>query len=330
MVEQPIRNRQVIGSSPIVGSIRFRDLQIFNLKTGEHLGSIEKNQHHRPAQRYVNEHPIGTRMKAQAACQSRVWIHSVGIINSIRNVDTQRRTDWEEMGTGCIGLWGGRHFILTAGHVIHDKAKPSDIRIFWRPHGDDEYLADSQLRPEDIVNGIPVKDQNAGIHRCQWEDLAIITIDPSEIRPHSEPINISNDWADPQPDEIVHVFGYPSDTHLIVGDQLVSATRREVLAAIRPNTFSGQVMPGPNFLTNDFDSDRHYLVPYEHPTSQNPKGFSGAAAWWEPPDPQQVWRPNFKFAGMCTHAYKNGTVERIVKASTVRRFLEAELGAADS
>jgi hypothetical protein len=52
--------------------------------------------------------------------------------------------------------------------------------------------------------------------------------------------------------------------------------------------------------------------------------------FWRPPDPQQVWRPNVKFAGVCTHAYKKGTVERIVKASAVRRFLEEELGPAGS
>ena len=85
-------------------------------------------------------------------------------------------------------------------------------------------------------------------------------------------------------------------------------------------------MSDPTFPTNDFIPDLHYLVPYDHPTSKHPRGFSGAAAWWEPADPQQVWRPNFKLAGVCTHAYKKGTVERIVKASAVRRFLEEEFG----
>ena len=278
----------------------------------------------------MNEHPIGTRLRAQTACQSRVWIHSVGIINSIRKVDPDSRMDWEEMGTGCVGGWGDHHFILTASHVIHDEAKPSDLRLFWRPYGDDKYLADSHLHPEDIVNGIPIKDPNAVIHRCHWEDLAIITIDPSEVGPYSESINIGTGWADPAADEVVHVFGYPSDRHIVVDNRVVSPTRREVTAAIRPDIFSGQVMSSPNFLTNDFDPDRHYLVPYDHSMSQDPKGFSGAAAWWEPSDPQQVWRPNFKFAGVCTHSYKKGTVERIVKASAVRRFLEEELGPAGS
>ncbi len=272
------------------------------------------------------EHPIGTLLEAEKACQSRVWTYSLGIINSIRKVDPATRMDWEEMGTGCAGRWGNHYFILTADHVIHPDARPCDLRLFWRPFGDDKYLADSHLRPQDIVNGIPIKDPNAAIHRCQWEDLAIITIDPSEAGPHSEFVDMANDWADPGVDELVHVFGYPCDRHIVVDDREVSPKRREVTAAIRPDIFSGQVMAGPNFLTKDFDPDRHYLVPYKHPKSRDPRGFSGAAVWWEPREPLQVWRPNYRFAGVCTHAYKKGTVERIVKASAVRRFLEEELG----
>jgi hypothetical protein len=48
----------------------------------------------------MNEHPIGTILEAQKACQTRVWIHSVGIINTIRDVDQARRRDWETNGTG--------------------------------------------------------------------------------------------------------------------------------------------------------------------------------------------------------------------------------------
>lgn len=141
-------------------------------------------------------------------------------------------------------------------------------------------LTDSHLRPQDIVNGIPIKDPNAAIHRCQWEDLAIITIDASEAGPYSEFVDMANDWADPGVDELVHVFGYPCDRHIVVDDRAVSRKRREVTAAIRPDIFSGQVMAGPNFLTKDFDPDRHYLVPYKHPKSRDRRGFSGAAVWW--------------------------------------------------
>jgi hypothetical protein len=44
LVEQSIRNRQVIGSSPIVGSIPFSGLQNPTGEIGEPLGSIRDNQ----------------------------------------------------------------------------------------------------------------------------------------------------------------------------------------------------------------------------------------------------------------------------------------------
>jgi Trypsin-like peptidase domain len=280
----------------------------------------------------MNEHPIGTILEAQRACQTRAWIHSVGIINTLRDVDHAGRRDWETNGTGSLGCWGNHHFILTAKHVIQPDAKPSDLRLFWRPFGDDKYLADSDLQAEHITSGLSIKDPNARIIRCDWEDLAIIEIDSSQAGQYSEFVDIATDWVDPSVDEVVHVFGYPADRHIVVGDQLVSQSRREVTVAIRPDIFSGKVMSSPSFPTRDFIADRHYLVPYDHATSEHPRGFSGAAAWWEPADPQQVWRPNFKFAGVCTHCYERRSpiLERIVKASAVRQFLEEELGSTDS
>ena len=106
--------------------------------------------------------------QASDACLLRVSTHTVGIINSIRIVGfdpiTQRRGDGEEVGTGCAGRWGVHHFILTAGHVLHSGAKPPDLRIFWRPSGGIERAADADLKPQDIVDGVPVRDPNAVIH----------------------------------------------------------------------------------------------------------------------------------------------------------------------
>jgi hypothetical protein len=69
--------------------------------------------------------------QAGIACRSRVWTNTVGVVNSIRTtVDQEGRFRQEEMGTGCLGRWGEHHFILTAKHVIHTNAKPSDLRIF--------------------------------------------------------------------------------------------------------------------------------------------------------------------------------------------------------
>jgi hypothetical protein len=67
---------------------------------------------------------------------------------------------------------------------------------------------------------------------------------------------MATDWVDPSVDEVAHVFGYPADRHIVVGDQLVSQSRREVTVAIRPDIFSGKVMSGPSFPTNDFIPDQ--------------------------------------------------------------------------
>jgi hypothetical protein len=274
------------------------------------------------------EHPIATQLAAQKACQSRVWTYTVAVVNSIRDVDVDKRMDGEGAASGSACKWGKHHLILTANHVIHKDAKPSDLRLFWRPYAEDLYLADKDLKPEHIVDAVAIKDPHAAIHRCGWEDLAIITIDPSEAGPHSEFIDVGTESVDPAVNEWINVCGFPYDKRIRIDDRMVTEHRREVKNALRPEIFSGQVLPGPDFPTKDFVADRHYLVPYIHKTSNYPGGFSGAAAWWESDKPLQVWRPNFKFAGVCTHCYKhrNPILERIVKASTVQKFLQEALG----
>jgi hypothetical protein len=64
--------------------------------------------------------------------------------------------DGEEVGTGCAGRWGDHHFILTASHVLHSGAKPSDLRLFWRPSGAIERLADADLQhPKTSLTAFP-------------------------------------------------------------------------------------------------------------------------------------------------------------------------------
>jgi hypothetical protein len=274
--------------------------------------------------------------QAGEASLNRVATHTVGIVNSIRTKGydplTKRRGDGEEVGTGCAGRWGPYHFVLTAEHVIKPEAQPSDLRIFWRDIGTIERRSDADLTENDIVDGTPIRDPNATIHRCKWEDLAVISIDPAEAGTNAEFADLAANWVDPAEGEIVNVCGFPLDRNLVVG-KYTTANKEERTLALRPEIFSGQVLPCPTeqerrFQTTSYDPDRHYLVPYEHPTSRHPRGFSGAAAWWESDAKKLVWRANFKFAGICTSCYKNGTVEQVVKASVVRRFLTEVFGPA--
>jgi hypothetical protein len=263
-----------------------------------------------------------------AACSSRLWTHTVAVVNSIRVVHPELRMDEEQGGTGCAGRWGKHYFILTASHVILPDAKPSDLRIFWRPDGSFNTIADRDLTLPDIVEAVSIRDPAAVIHRCDWEDLAIVSMEPQEAGRHTEFVDIASEWVDPAEGESVHCCGFPIDKHVFVGKRMVGA-KEERDIALRPTVFSGKVLLHPNFLTRDFDPDRHYLVPYERETdSEHPKGYSGAAAWWQSKQQQGIWKPDFKFAGVCTSCYKDGLIEQIVKASAARRFLEEIFGPA--
>lgn len=277
-------------------------------------------------------------LKRQAceASINRVATHTVGIINSLRtkgyDPTTNRRGDGEEMGTGCAGRWGPNHFILTARHVIKEEAAPSDLRIFWRPAPFIERRSDRDLTLNDIADGTPIKDSSAVIHRCPWEDLAVVIIDPKGAGEHTEFFDIENGWVDPAVGEIVNCCGFPFDRNVLVKRSMVGAKEEQTIA-VRPEIFSGHVLPEPSeeerkFQITAYDPDRHYLVPYEHGISKHPLGFSGAAMWWESDQKQVVWRPNFHFAGVCTSGYKKGTIEQVVKASTVRKFLANVFGTA--
>ncbi len=272
--------------------------------------------------------------QASEASVNRVATHTVGIINTIRtkgrDSTTNRPADGEEMGTGCAGKWGTHHFVLTAGHVIKEEAAPSDLRLFWRPAPFVERRSDRDLTTKDIADGIPIADPKAVIHRCDWEDLALISLNPTTAGEYTEFFDIENSSVDPAEGEVVNCCGYPFDRNVLVGKYMIG-NKEERTVAIRPEIFSGRVLPEPSeqelkFQITAYDRERHYLVPYEHNLSKHPLGFSGAAMWWESDQKQIVWRPNFLFAGICTCCYKKGTIEQVVKASTVRRFLAEVLG----
>jgi hypothetical protein len=50
--------------------------------------------------------------------------------------------------------------------------------------------------------------------------------------------------------------------------------------------------------------------------------FSGTAAWTiASASAEQLWSTKLSFAGMCTHYYRSRGLGRMIRASTVRRFL---------
>jgi len=259
--------------------------------------------------------------------------HSIGIVNGIRVYGTDpitgRRADGEEIGSGCAGRWGDHYFILTARHVI-ENAQPRDLRFFSLPTSSVECRGPSDLRPQDIVDAVPLSDPAVTVYRCEWEDLALITTLPAAI-PDAQFFNAANQWIDPQENEPLHCCGFPFDHNVMVEQKMVG-NKEERTIALYPTAWGATVLPLPSedelkFKITDFDPERHYLVPYGHfAGSKQPHGISGAATWWESDEKLLVWRPNFKFAGICTCCYKQGSVVQVVKASVVLRFLQEVFG----
>ncbi len=264
--------------------------------------------------------------QASDAMLNHVLRRTVGVINGVRVAGRHpdgRRADEEVPGTGCPVLWDENDLILTAKHVI-DTAAVKDIRIAALSHTAILFKEPEKLTLDDMVAGerLPA---NSRIVCCEWEDLAAIIL-PSTGLLKCDFVDLQRDWIDPPEGELVHCCGFPTD-HSVTADRKMVGEKEEIGIAVYPTVFNGKVMPQPsehdlNFYITDFDTDRHYLIPYTSSGSKHPRGVSGAAIWWETDQEMLVWRPEFKFAGTCVCAYRNGTILQVIKASVVRRFLQ--------
>ena len=111
------------------------------------------------------EHRTEAIRQAAEAGLNRLWTHTVGVANTIRDVGfdrlTGRRGYGETMGTGCAGRWGDHSFILTAKHVPHKEAQPKDMRIYWRPVGKLERRPIEQVHREDVTDAMPITDPSS-------------------------------------------------------------------------------------------------------------------------------------------------------------------------
>jgi hypothetical protein len=280
--------------------------------------------------------------------RERTWSHTVGISNRAlggdMGIDPYTKlpgTQEQAVGTGLAGVWGGHRFILTAKHVL-DKATVSDLDFFVRQTPSLKTQHQSQVTMRDAVEPEPLKDRNATIHSCSWEDLAIVKLtDPDAFGPMVEYFDIGKSWSAVRKGVTVFGVGYPVsygvaltnkiERGVVLPNQRVgNLVRRSII--LWPVSFNGEVLPRPSndaikFKFRGFDSERHFLFPYEHTLhGYRPEGISGAAVWVLSKEHHQVWAPRFKFAGTCTSCNEKGDVEWVVKASTVRRFLTEVFG----
>ena len=250
---------------------------------------------------------------------------TVGVINEVRIVGRHpdgRRADEEVPGTGCPVVWGEKHLILTAKHVI-DTATVKDIRIAAFSHAAVVFKEPERLTISDIESGESLP-ADSRIVCCEWEDLAAIVI-PSTSLPKCDFVDIQQEWIDPAEGELVHCCGFPTD-HSVTADRKMVGEKEEIGIAVYPTVFNGKVLPRPSehdlkYYVTEFDTSRHYLIPYDCSGSKHPGGVSGAAIWWETEQEMLVWRPEFKFAGTCVCTYRKGTIVQVIKASVVRAFL---------
>jgi hypothetical protein len=283
------------------------------------------------------EHREEAIRQAGEAGLNRLWTHTVGIANTIRDVGfdplTRRRGDEETMGTGCAARWGNHSFILTAGHVPHEDAQPRDLRLYWRPVGKLEKRPTDEVLREDVMDAVPIADPKAALHRCRWADLALITISPEYAGAYTEFFDIAKEWIDPPEGDPVHCCGFQLDRGFLF-DRKSIGDWEERSIGLSPFVFDGVVLPLPTetqlrFTITAFDPEIHYLIPFaDAEKGFSPKGYSGGATWWESDKMPIIWAPTFKFAGICSVSYEKGAKEQVIKASAVRRFLEEVFGPA--
>ena len=109
--------------------------------------------------------------------------HTAAIVNTVREFgtdrDTGRRADSQVPGTGTPMKWRENLFVLSAAHVF-EKAGPKDLRVFAYANLPATYKSRESLTMDDIVEGVALTDASV-IHRCKWEDLAVVTIDAGPI-----------------------------------------------------------------------------------------------------------------------------------------------------
>ncbi len=90
-------------------------------------------QHPPRTLRPATEHKIGLMMVENRAFIERIAWYTVGIVNVLVDVDYQKKTMADGLGTGTACTWKGHRLILTAEHVIAN-AQPKDLAFLLRVH----------------------------------------------------------------------------------------------------------------------------------------------------------------------------------------------------
>ena len=108
----------------------------------------------------------------------RIAWYTVGIVNLLVDVDYQKKTMADGLGTGTACTWKGHRLILTAEHVIA-KAEPKDLAFLLRV--DEAINWEGTGKPEKVVERVSLPVER--IVRCMEHDLAAIVLRTEELTP---------------------------------------------------------------------------------------------------------------------------------------------------
>lgn len=218
---------------------------------------------------------------AADAIEEAVAWHTVAIVAGTGE------SELREIGTGSAISFQGRHFILTARHVVEDTPVES-LRYFCRPEGALERVERAELRRSPgirfdqlhLIEEIPIVDRML----CDDEDLAVLAVDAELWERHRVRFFTLNDASTmPAEGQLVVTMGYPADiTRQIDSGNFVAFNSVEWSQIV-----SNAALP-------DYDPERHCVFQYhmveDEPTAR-PRGFSGCGVWFRiGPTPEgELW-----------------------------------------
>ena len=273
---------------------------------------------------------------AAEATKQWLWSRSIGLVNGKRLYGKHhdgRPADEEQPGSGFLINWGKHRCVLTAKHVV-EGADKNDIRFFLRAPTPDYMSREERLKCDHVEVDAGTRAEIYAIDRCEWEDIAVLTINPLTMA-NTEFFDFNSGWNDPTNGDSIYSHGFPTDNHVLVHIERTKEVEHHILGLI-PALFSSAVIPKPTSLLESlfdewpYNPERHFFISWDVDDEKlGMKGFSGVATWTERPiKDKELWSPKLSLTGMVTYYYAQIKVGRVIKASVLKKFLEELFGPA--
>jgi len=271
----------------------------------------------------MTEHKIGLMMGENRAFIERIAWYSVGVVNLLADVDHQKKTMADALGTGTACKWEGRSLILTAEHVVA-KAEPDNLAFLLRV--DDAINWEGMGKPEEVIPRISLPVER--IVRCKEHDLAAIVLRADDLAGFriqfcELPKQLATSRTLKHEGSLI-LLGYPIDRIFAVAKTETTSAEANY-HAVRPNILTGTIAKPPSkALSSRYDPERDVLLNYQpSDPKMKPYGFSGAAVWKGRAErSEQVWTADPMIFGVQTSAFMTSRLLQVVGAPAVKEFLE--------